>query len=107
MPEINSQINSQSSPDEGKQTKQQVSGLNELSATKIERLSYSSEHEENDSGSENAKMGIGQLMFDQKELASSISCQATGMGTLSTKSGTEEEKALSLNMLIQRGKLVA
>jgi len=52
-------------------------------------------------------MGIGQLMFDQKELASSISCQATGMGTLSTKSGTEEEKALSLNMLIQRGKLVA
>ena len=46
-------------------------------------------------------------MFAQKELASSISCKGAGNGTLSTKSGTEEEKSLSLTMLLQRAKLVA
>ena len=52
-------------------------------------------------------MKIGSLVFAQKELASSISCRGTGLGTLSTKSGTTDEKALSLTMLLQRAKFVA
>lgn len=63
-------------------------------------LSASSENDESDSDKGFKKKGIGQLMFAQKELASSISYKGAGLGTLSTKSGTEEEKSLSLTMLL-------
>ena len=96
MPEINSQL---SSPDEGKQSKQ-VTAMHELSPEKIEKFSESAENDENASAAGSEEMKIGSLVFAQKELASSISCKGTGLGTLSTKSGTEDEKALSLTMLL-------